>query len=62
MEQEQEPIAPPYVDRDDEQDQSSDDDLVEQIMSLPDECANLPLSNVLDPLAVQRPNLLPAHQ
>ena len=59
MEQE-EPIAPLYVDKDAEQDQSSDDDLVEEIMSLPDEYANLPPFNVLDPLAVQRPNLLPA--
>ena len=58
--EQEEPIAPLYVDNDAEQDQSSDDDLVEQIMSLPDEYANLPPFNVLDPLAVQRPNLLPA--
>ena len=62
LEQADEPIAPLYVDKDTEQDQdeSSDDDLVEQIMSLPEEYANVPPFNVLDPLAVKRPNLLPA--
>ena len=58
--EQEEPIAPLYVDKDTEQDQSSDDDLVDEIMSLPDEYANLPPFNFLDPLAVQRPNLLPS--
>ena len=58
--QEDEPTAPLYVNNDDEQDQSSDYDVVEQIMSLPDEYAELPLFTVLDLNAVQRPNLLPA--
>ena len=42
-----------------EQDQSSDDDYVEQILSMPEKFANLPPFNILDPDTVQRPYTLP---
>ena len=51
LEKEEEPTASLYVNDNDELDQSSEDDVVEQLMSLPDEYANLPQFNALDPNA-----------
>lgn len=49
----------PLFSTSEEQDQSSDDEYVEQILSMPEKFANLPPFNILDPDTVQRPYTLP---
>ena len=49
----------PLFSTSEEQDQSSDDECVEQILSMPEKFANLPQFNILDPDTVQRPYTLP---
>ena len=49
----------PLFSTSEEQDQSSDDEYVEQILSMPEKFANIPPFNILDPDTVQRPYTLP---